>query len=161
LKVLIVYDSFFGNTLKVGEMFQKEFINRNHEVELVHVAKADLSVFDNHDLFLVGSPTRGFRATQPIKMLLKDKEINFESKPLFLFDTRIDPVDIKSRMLKKLIGTFGYAVDHMVKLLNKRKAGRIIGTKGYPVITSEGPLKPEVAYQVEMDVKDICNKLSS
>ena len=161
MKVLIVYDSFFGNTLKVGEMFQKEFLTRNHEVELVHVAKADLATFDNHDLFLIGSPTRGFRASQPIKLLLTDKEISFTSKPLFLFDTRIDPIDIRSKLLRKMIGTFGFAIDHMLKLLGKRKAGTIIGAKGYPVITSEGPLKPEVGYQVEMDVDDICRQLTT
>lgn len=152
MKALIVYDSFYGNTLKVAEMFQRELKLKKVSVELVHVTKVDFDLFAQNDMLLFGSPTRGFRATQPMLLLLKNKNISYENKQSFVFDTRIDATDIKSKMLKKMMKSLGFASDNMEKILKKRGANLIMESEGYGVISSEGPLKPEVAYQVELAV---------
>ncbi len=160
MKALIVYDSFYGNTLKAAEMFQKELELKKVKVELVHVTKVDFEAFAQNDILIFGSPTRGFRATQPMSLLLKNKNIIYENKHTFVFDTRIDLNDIKSKFLKKLIKSFGYATQHMEKMLKKRGALPVIDAEGYGVVSSEGPLKPDVANQVEATVSRLLKALN-
>ncbi len=159
MKALIVYDSFFGNTLKVAEMFQKELEHKKAQVELAHVTKVDFDALSKNDILIFGSPTRGFRATQPMVLLLKNKNINYENKQTFVFDTRIDLEDIKSKLLRKMINSLGYATQNMEKILKKRKALPIIDCEGYGVVSSEGPLKPDVSYRVEAAVTRLLDAL--
>jgi flavodoxin len=155
MDVLLVYDSYYGNTLRVAELYQQEFASKGIMVEVKHVSKIFPEDIDHKKLLIFGSPTRAFRETPAIKQLLKNKRFAFENRPFFVFDTRIDPQDTNSALLHRLVRWFGYASGHMNKLLSKRGASQISTDKGYCVMSSEGPLKPEVSHQVADHVTEI------
>ena len=159
MEILIIYDSFYGNTLKVAEMFQSEFAVLGLQAEIRHVEQTRPEDFEERELIVIGSPTRGFRESQAMAAFLKNKEFPFANKRFFVFDTRISLEDIRSRLLKKMMPWFGYAAQHMEKQLAKRKATIVKPAIGYPVVSSEGPIKPEVAYMIEIDAKKLAESL--
>ncbi len=155
MKVLIIYDSYFGNTLKVAEMYQSEFSTLNQVAAIKHCGQCVPEDIDNADLIILGSPTRGFRESPAMMSFLKRKDIKYSGKKVFVFDTRISPQDIKSGLLKQLMKWFGYASLHMEKRLKKLGATVVMPAIGYPVVSSEGPVKPEVAFMVAIDAQKI------
>lgn len=157
MDVLVVYDSFYGNTLRVAELYQQEFAGKGISVEVKHVSKIEPEDINNRKLLIFGSPTRAFRETPDIRKLLMKKTLPFNNRPFFVFDTRINPEDTNSRLLKRMVKWFGYASDHMEKILLKRGASRICEATGYHVMSSEGPLKPDVTAKVSQHVDQLVN----
>ncbi|MBU1145745.1 MAG: flavodoxin domain-containing protein [Firmicutes bacterium] len=155
MNIFIIYDSFYGNTLKVTELIKDEFIAKGHKVSYKHVDKVEQDDFIEKDYVIFGSPTRGFRPSPSMSAFLKSKVFCFTNQEVFVFDTRIDYIDIKSRFLKRMMKCFGFAADHMKKTLEKRNATVLQEPKGFFVVSSTGPLKPEVSYQIELWVDEI------
>jgi flavodoxin len=152
MKVLIIYDSVYGNTLRVAEMYQMEFQNRDIDAELVHAERLEWDQYHDVSLVIFGSPTRGFRAMPTIIRSIRTGAQAMKDHRIAIFDTRIETRDIQSKVLRKLIGAFGYGTDHISKVLKKHGFTPVVTPKGYAVMSAEGPLKPEVAYEVQMDV---------
>lgn len=159
MKVLIIYDSVYGNTLRVAEMYQLEFQNCDIDAELVHAERLDWDRYHEVSLVIIGSPTRGFRAMPTVIRSIRSGAKALKDHRIAIFDTRIDTRDVHSKVLRKLISAFGYGTDHIGKVLKKHGFTPIVPPKGYAVMSSEGPLKPEVAYEVQMDVKALTEHL--
>ncbi len=137
MKILIVYDSFFGNTQKIGEEISKYFSKEN---DVILKKVSDLSERDlkKLDLLIVGSPTRAFSPSEDIKKFLND--FSTEGLDFLVFDTRIDENDAP-KFLKFLMKLFGYADKKMVKLLKKKGCKEVHKSEGFFVKDKEGPLK--------------------
>jgi|GEM_PF-621115 len=157
MNVIIIYDSYFGNTLKVAEMYQKEFLASKQQAEIKHVDQTGPKDIEDRDLIIVGSPTRGFRESSAMMSFLRRKDLRFSNKNVFVFDTRISPEDVKSKLLRQMMKWFGYAASNMEKRLKKHGATIVMPAIGYPVVSSEGPVKPEVAFMIEIDVRKLIN----
>ena len=80
MKTLIIYDSFFGNTEKIAFAIAKSLTN-DHSVE-IHKA-SDFSDFINSefDILILGSPTRGFKATPLVQAFIDDYSLK-PGKPM-------------------------------------------------------------------------------
>jgi flavodoxin len=63
MRVLVVYESFWGNTEHVAQAITKG-LSENCDVELVEVAKAPTEITDPVDLIVVGGPTHAFSMTR-------------------------------------------------------------------------------------------------
>lgn len=63
-KVLVVYESMFGNTHHVAEAVA-EGLRSAAEVTLVDVGEAPLEISDDIDLVVVGGPTHAFGMSRP------------------------------------------------------------------------------------------------
>lgn len=141
MNILIVYDSFFGNTEKIAQVM-KEALDSEEQVELIHVKDIKPEHLIRLKLLIVGSPTRGFKATPAINTFLNSippkglKGINVTA-----FDTRISTTDVNSRVLNVLVKMFGYAAEPMAAKLVKKSGSLIIQPEGFIVKDSEGPLK--------------------
>ncbi|MGI6392407.1 MAG: flavodoxin family protein [Candidatus Izemoplasmatales bacterium] len=159
MEIIIIYDSYFGNTLKVAEMFQSEFATGNYHALIKHCGQASLEDIQRSKLVLLGSPTRGFRESPAMMSFLKRKDICLKDKRVFAFDTRISIIDIKSKLLRRLMKRFGYAATNMEKRLKKNGVEVVMPATGYPVVSVEGPLKSEVASMIENDAQRLLSAL--
>ncbi|BES63895.1 hypothetical protein SANA_03340 [Gottschalkiaceae bacterium SANA] len=141
MNVLVVYDSYFGNTediaIAIGNAL-KEYMS----IDIKRVSKLDPKYVKGIDFMVVGSPTRAFQATRKIKEFLKgiSKE-EYAHMKVIAFDTRVAMEDTDSKMLNRMVKTFGYAAKPMGEIMKKRGAKLLLDPIGFYVKDTEGPLK--------------------
>lgn len=146
MKTLILYDSVFGNTLKVAEMIENHI---SGETSLKHFGEVTQSMIDHADVLVVGSPTRGFMPTDTVRHYLKHPEFTYEGKPCFVFDTRMDPEDVNSSILRFFMRRFKHAGDRMHRYLEKKGARLPLPPIGFYVTGREGPLQESTLDEVK------------
>jgi len=121
MKVLIVYDSVYGNTERIAKAIGGAITG---EVKVLRVDEANPSELRTIALFILGSPTQD--------LLNKVPEASLQGINVAAFDTRIST---------KLVGVFGYAAGRIAGNL-RRKGGTLIASpEGFFVKGSKGPLK--------------------
>jgi menaquinone-dependent protoporphyrinogen IX oxidase len=141
MKALVVYDSYFGNTediaIAIGNVLKEHM-----SVDIRRVSKLDPKRVKGIDFMVVGSPTRAFQATRKIKEFLKGitKE-EYAHMKVIAFDTRMATEDTDSKMLNRMVKTFGYAAKPMGEIMKKRGAKLLLDPIGFYVKGTEGPLK--------------------
>jgi len=130
MRVLIVYDSVYGNTEKIAKAIGGAIIG---EVKVLRVNEANPSELETIGLLVVGSPTQGGRPTPAIRTLLnKVPEASLQGINVAAFDTR---------MSTKLVAVFGYAAGRIAGNL-KGKGGTLIAPpEGFFIKGIKGPLK--------------------
>ncbi len=137
MKTIILYDSVFGNTEKVALAMAEALAGQCVVKRINDATAADLQGID---LLVVGSPTRGFRPTEGVKMFLEGLAPGaLAGKAAAAFDTRIPPETIESRFFRKIVVMGGYADSKISKLL-KAKGARVLESAGFFVAASEGPM---------------------
>lgn len=140
MKIVILFDSYFGNTEKVATSI-KEKLEPSGELILKRFSSTSPEILKNTDILILGSPTRAFqptkRATEFIKKLPSNslKDIKIAS-----FDTRMDLKDVNSKFLQFMAGLFGYAAEPMHKLLVKKGGIPAGHPEGFYVKGTEGPI---------------------
>jgi len=118
--VLIIYDTQFGNTRKLG----LEIVKGLQEVEGITCKVANGDVFENEDLskydaVLFGGPTRAFRATRGALNAIKiASQIGLDGKVVTTFGTY-------------MIGKQSRGVKAMDKKLRKSAPGAILISPGF------------------------------
>jgi len=141
MKVLIIYDSVFGNTEKIAQAISSSFGSKEN-VETLRISDVKSEKLIGLNLLIVGSPTRAFRPTKAITNFLKKIPSNdLKGVKVAAFDTRISTADMNSRLLNILVKLFGYAAKPIADKLEKKGGSLIIPPEGFLVKESEGPLK--------------------
>jgi len=141
MKILIIYDSFFGNTEKIAQAISSS-LGSKENVETLRVSDVKSEKLIGVELLIVGSPTRAFRPTKAITNFLKKIPSNdLKGVKVAAFDTRISTADTNSRFLNLLVKLFGYAAKPIADKLEKKEGSLIIPPEGFFVKDSEGPLK--------------------
>ncbi len=141
MKVLIVYDSVFGNTEKIALAISNS-LGSKENVETFRVSAIKPEQLIRLSLLIVGSPTRAFRPTKAITNFLKKISSNgLKGVKVAAFDTRISTADVNSRFLNILVKLFGYAAKPIASKLEKKGGELIIPSEGFFVKGTEGPLK--------------------
>jgi len=141
MKVLIIYDSYFGNTEQIALALKKAF-NDDDIVDIQRISQVTKDSIIHVDLVFVGSPTRKFTATPAIKSFLKNlPENSLKGIDVAAFDTRIDIMVIKNRFLSLMVKLFGYAAEPLDVLLRKKGGKTVLPPEGFIVNGTEGPLK--------------------
>lgn len=156
MKGLVIYYSYYGNTKRVAEEYQKLLEIESKLLSADAVTEADIL---ENDFFVIGSPTRAFNMVKPIKNVLKKYKSAFKDKLVVSFDTRADIVQVNSKILTFMVKRFGYAAEKIDKLLVKNGAKLIESHKWYFVKESEGPLTDESFVGISNDVAIINKKL--
>jgi len=139
MKILVVYDSYFGNTEKVAQAIGEAL---GDDVAVKRPGEVQNGELSGLDLLIVGAPTRGFRPSDGIKDFLKKiPSGELKGVKVAAFDTRIAREDAKNPVLRFMIGVFGYAAKPIGDNLAK-KGGEPVGEPaGFAVLDTEGPLK--------------------
>lgn len=139
MKILILYDSLFGNTEKIAYAIG-ETTKVYHETSIVKADQNTRSDLRDVQLLIIGSPTHGGQFTEPIKKFIdslpKDSLIDLK---VATFDTSF-PTTNMGFFMNKLAKIFGNAAPRIAKKLAK-KGATIIDTKIFYVLGKEGPLK--------------------
>jgi flavodoxin I len=141
MKVLIVYDSYFGNTEKVAQAVG-DALRDEAEVEVRRVAEVQPAQVTGLDALIVGSPTRAFSATPPVKQFLGGiSRQGLKGIKVAAFDTRIAVEETGPRFLAFLVRIFGYAAEPIAARLERKGGNRAAPPAGFIVEGSEGPLR--------------------
>jgi menaquinone-dependent protoporphyrinogen IX oxidase len=90
MKVLVLYDSKYGNTRKVAEAISEGLNKKGQSSDCVSVAEVNIDDVKNYGAFVLGSPTHVGSATRKLKKVFKafpDKGIS--KAQIAFFDTRM------------------------------------------------------------------------
>jgi len=138
MKTLVLYESFFGNTAQIAQAMGKATIG---EIIVRQYSEVNWEEIRSFDFLIVGSPTRGFRPCEATKKFLKSiPENGLKEIKVAAFDTRILIDSIKSKALKFIVDTGGYAAKHIQKSLIKKGGVVLVPPEGFFVSDEKGPL---------------------
>ena len=141
MKVLVVYESVYGNTEKIARAIAAAYLNPA-EIEVVAAAQLTAEQTAGAEVLVVGSPTRAFSATEATKKWLKTlKPGSLQGKKVAAFDTRIDVKEVNNGFLTFMAGIFGYAAEPIDKALVRAGGEQLVKPEGFIVTASEGPLR--------------------
>lgn len=137
MKVLVVYDSVYGNTEKIARAISDAI---GADASLVRAGEAHPSDLGAFDLLVVGSPTQGFRPTAPVQSFILGIPGSLKGKKVAAFDTRIPPGGI-GFIFRAVVKLGGYAAPRIARSLQKKGGNLIARPEGFYVMGMEGPLK--------------------
>ncbi|MEQ1796734.1 MAG: flavodoxin family protein [Lacibacter sp.] len=138
MKILIVYDSLYGNTEKIAGSIADVYTDQ--QVKLKYLKYFTLSDLADLDLLIAGSPTHGGRPSQGMKDFLSALPVgSLKNIKAAAFDTGI-PVDEKKGFVRLVIRFLGYASKHIANALRKNGA-TVLAAETFFVLDKEGPLK--------------------
>ncbi|MFC2062764.1 flavodoxin family protein [Chloroflexota bacterium] len=108
MKVLIVYDSLFGNTERIAQAIGSSI---GGDVKVLRVGEAGTTELEELDILIVGSPTQGGRPTKAIQEFLNKVDKGaIQGRKVATFDTRY---------ATKMVKLFGYAADRIARSLER------------------------------------------
>jgi flavodoxin len=139
MKILIVYDSYFGNTEKIAHIIGKAL---GVEVPVSRPEDVKMDSLSELDLLVVGAPTRAFKPSDGIRVFLKNiPSGTLTSVKVASFDTRVDIEAVGNPILKIMVRLFGYAAKPIINGLEKKGGLPVSEPTGFYVLDSEGPLQ--------------------
>jgi flavodoxin I len=136
MKYLVVYDTSYGNTAKIGGAIKAGLGADAEAREVETLQPADLA---NVDLLVVGSPTQGGRPTQSMDAWLRELPAARKGSRVVVFDTRLG-ADTVGMGLRVLMGVIGYAAPRMARALVAKGYTAADDPQGFIVTGKEGPL---------------------
>jgi flavodoxin I len=141
MKVLVVYDSKYGNTEQIARAMGTA-VGPQEDVEVLRVTNVKPEQLTGLDVLIVGSPTWAFRPTPAVRSLLRGIPAGgLEGVRVAGFDTRIAMDDGAPGFLRTMARLFGYAAKPISDGLQKKGGTLAIPPEGFFVMDSEGPLK--------------------
>ena len=130
MKVLIVYDSVYGNTEGIARAIGGAIAG---EVKVLRAGEVNPSEYESIGLLIVGSPTQGGRPLPSIKNLLNSiPESSLKGINVAAFDTRLTA---------KWVVIFGYAAGRIANNLKNKGGNLVVSPEGFFVKGTKGPLK--------------------
>lgn len=140
MKILIIYDSMYGNTKKIAEAMTGALISFDG-VKTVSADEINQSDFEAINFLIVGSPTQGGAPALKLKKVLEQIPANaLNGVKVAAFDTRFLEKD-QNFALRLLIKIIGYAATRIAKMLQDKGGQLVIAPEGFIVEKKEGPLK--------------------
>jgi flavodoxin len=138
MKILIIYDSLFGNTEMIAHAIATGFDSK--DVQLLKASATTPAHLKGADLIIVGSPTHGGRPSQPTQQFFNILGNGvLAGKQAAAFDTGI-PMDGRGFMTRFFVRLFGYADRGIAKNLQKKGAD-VLDKQTFFVTEKEGPLR--------------------
>ncbi len=130
MKVLVIYDTLYGNTEKIAKAMAAAIPG---EVKVSKVTEANPAELKSIDLLFIGSPTQGGNATKALQTFMSNIPAeSLKGAKIAAFDTRLASFVVK---------IFGFAAGRMARYL-KSKGANIVGSpEGFIVTGTRGPLK--------------------
>ncbi len=139
MKILIIYDSLFGNTELVAKQIQKT-LSTKHTVQIYRMQDFVKNDVSKYDMVVLGTPTHGGRPTEAITSLIESIECHNPKTVFLCFDTRMAK-DKHGLFIKMLLSIIDFASPKMVHML-KNKGFNTSIPEGFFVESKNGPLAP-------------------
>ncbi|MFX0019751.1 MAG: flavodoxin family protein [Promethearchaeota archaeon] len=137
MKVLIAYDTKYGNTKKVAELIA-EGINtvEGNETVINHINDIDTSKDETYDLILIGSPNHMGSHTSTVKKFIKKlPEASIKGSSFAVFDTYLGK-DFEKAM-QKMEKQIGKIMPNLIKA-SPGLSITVSGMKG-PILEADLP----------------------
>jgi flavodoxin len=129
MKILVVYDSVYGNTEEIAKAMGEGIGEDAKVVKAENTGPADL---ESVELLITGSPTYGGRPTPKMKEFLERvKTVTLKDVRIAAFDTRVPATWVK---------IFGFAAGKIEKQLKSQGGKSVIKPGGFFVTGTKGPL---------------------
>ncbi len=140
MKLLVIYNSVFGNTKELAEAMA-EACAVDHAVTVLRYNQVNTGHFAGLDGVIVASPTRAFSPTPEIKKYLSALPAGcLKGVKALAFDTRANLEVVNNKFLTFMVGIFGYAAKPLAKILVRKGAVMAAEPEGFFVDDKEGPL---------------------
>lgn len=152
MKALVVYDSNYGNTKLVAEEVAE---NLGNHVRTIAIRDFELSDMLGVELFVLGSPINGWRATEKtMDALKKFKDHDFDGIKFTTFDTRIKMFihgDAKDKLANVIADMGGQLISEPMEFYVNGREGPLL----------EGELKnaADWAQQINTKFEERANQL--
>jgi flavodoxin I len=148
MKVLVVYDTTYGNTEKIGRAITEAV---GDDVRTLQAGETGPSDLEGIDLLFIGAPTQGGRPTRPTQDLLKKlSDTDVKGLKIATYDTRISA---------KWVGIFGYAAGRIAKALKKKGGNLVRDPEPFFVTGTEGPLREGETERATAWAKEVISSL--
>lgn len=129
MKVLVVFDSVYGNTEEIAKSMGDAIGDDTKVVKAENSGPNDL---ESVELLIAGSPTYGGRPTPKMKEFLDNiSSVSLKDVKIATFDTRAPATWVK---------IFGFAAGKIEKRLKSRGGKPVIKPEGFFVSGTKGPL---------------------
>jgi flavodoxin len=129
MKVVVVYDSVYGNTEEIAKSIAESI---GEEVKVVKAESTGETDLESIDLLIIGAPTYGGRPTPNMKEFLnRIKAVSLKNVKIAAFDTRFPAAWVKM---------FGFAAGKIEKRLKSQGGESVIKPEGFFVSGTKGPL---------------------
>ncbi len=159
MKTLIVYDSVYHNTEKIAQAIGTAFPAGS--VKVVKAGAVNKSDLEDVNLFIVGSPTQGGRATQALQAFFNEiPDKGLKNVAIAAFDTRMTG-EQNGKAMRMFVKIFGWASGRIAENLKSKGGNLIVSPEGFVVEGREGPLKVGETERAAAWGKQIFNKLQS
>jgi flavodoxin len=135
MKVLIVYDTKYGNTKKVAELIGDGLKSvEDNVISIENVKEIDLNKDETYDLMLFGSPNHMGAHTTNVKKFIKNlPKASLKGKSFAVFDTYI------GKDFEKAVKKMEKQINKVMPNLNKVSPGlsiKVGGMKG-PIVDED------------------------
>jgi flavodoxin len=141
MKIIVLYDSLYGNTEVIAHLIGSE-LKKHGEVEVMRAGTLFVDQIPGIELLVVGSPTQQFRPTIGMRDFLnKIPKKGLQGISVAAFDTRLTVQEIeKSPPLPFFVRIFGYAAERIAKKLVNKGGKLVLPGEGFYVEGMKGPL---------------------
>jgi flavodoxin len=152
MKVLIVYETKYGNTQKVAETIGEVIKDAGNDVTVVKVDAVERESIKDYGVFVVGSPTYASSQAKSIKNFISSLDVDKGTK-IVVFDTHSGD-GIKTG------GPMRRAVKKMEKQIEKNtNLEKIVNGLQVAVKGIEGPLIDGELEKCKVFAKEIADKI--
>ena len=130
MKVLIAYDSVYGNTESIAKAIRA---GMDGDVNIQRASAVTTDQLEGIDLLVIGTPTHGGRPTPDVQSLLnKIPATSFKGVKIAAFDTRNSG---------RFVRIFGFAAERVSDQLISKGGTAAAPPEGFFVKGRTGPLK--------------------
>jgi len=91
MKAAVIYDSRFGNNMRLAQAFSQGLEHLGVAVDCIRVGTFDVNILTGYDLLAVGGPTNMAQMSKPMKEFFQDlKSVDLKGKKGFCWGTRVE-----------------------------------------------------------------------
>jgi len=137
MKVIVVYDTSYGNTKKIAETLAETLKEPGIEVDLFYVKDVKKLNGEDYDFLVLGSPTKFGTMSFTIKFFLgKVKSEEWENKSFAAFDTE-NPENVEQARIQKKEWS---AAEKIAEKLREKKMNQLLPVLKALVLGQKGPI---------------------
>jgi menaquinone-dependent protoporphyrinogen IX oxidase len=156
MKGIVIYDSSYGNTRKIGETIAETLKESGIEVDAVYVKDVKKLSANDYDFLVLGSPTRAGTMSFTVKGFLgKMKSKEWVNKPFAAFDTE-NPENIEQARIQNKNWS---AAEKIAEKLKEKQMNQPLPVLKAVVLGWKGPLQEGEIERTKEYARELAAKL--
>ena len=157
MKGIVVYDTSYGNTKKIGETIAETLRESGIEVDLFYLKDVKKLSGRDYDFLVLGSPTKFGTMSFTFKRFLGKVKDDWVNKPFAAFDTE-NPENIERSQAENKEWS---AAEKIAEKLKEKKMNQLLPVLKGVVFDQKGPLKEGEIQRAKNYAKQLAAKLKT